>query len=380
MLCRTPNTDLSMPRVHKWWDLVRCALDAQHADPAVQGRTLTACGQRRRRASRKDYVMSAVKGYVERHHAGGVSGWCVFEDEQSRLAPVTLGLYWGDVLLRTGYTNRVRDDIKRGWGGVEKAGFLFPLRDSLVKLLPAGTVLRVESMADHEPIPFLATAEPIGAATDDGTELRKKLAEGWHVDHWGAMKIPFGADDRRRQWYSDAVRQVADHFLRRYGSVIFPYFGTLLGYAREGRFLAHDDDVDTAFISHGHSLEDVASEFWMIARDLRSQGHNVDVVSTGQLNVQLKGSQLPGVDVFSAWVKPDGSFCCYPSATGRLRQPLLFKEVDLEGNRFIVPEDHEHFVEFAYGPSWRTPDPLYQLVVPREIAATMQALGALRFE
>ena len=74
---------------------------------------------------------------------------------------------------------------------------------------------------------------------------------------------------------------------------------------------------------------------------------------------------------------PDREVLLLPICGWTLRRPLLFREVDFEGNRFVIPEDAEHFVGFAYGPEWRTPDPTYQLIIPQKLAATMKALNAL---
>lgn len=298
------------------------------------------------------------------------------QDKELRQTPVTLGLYWDDVLLRRGYTNRIREDIKRGYQA-DKAGFQFPLRESLTNLLPEGTTLRVDTLEEPRSLEFLREPEPVGRAVDGGEALRAKLAAGCHIDHWGALKMPFGESESRRRRYSDGIKRVEEEFRVRYGKVVFPFFGTLLGYAREGRFLAHDDDVDTAYLSRGNTLEEVAAEFWMIAEDLRERGHYAGTVATGQMHVRLRDSTLPGVDVFSAWLTPDGSFYCPPYVGGRQVGLMAFKEIELEGNTFVAPEDHERFLEMAYGPGWRTPDPLYQMVRPPETAEVMTALKLL---
>ena len=94
-----------------------------------------------------------IHGFVERHNESGVSGWCVYADEGTRSEPVSLQLYLDDLLLREVYTNRERDDIRRGYG-VSEAGFLFSLRPELIDMFPEGSVLSVRT-SDGVAVPIL---------------------------------------------------------------------------------------------------------------------------------------------------------------------------------------------------------------------------------
>ncbi|WP_156946797.1 hypothetical protein [Ectothiorhodospira haloalkaliphila] len=318
-----------------------------------------------------------IIGFVEHHNDRGVSGWCIHADPDMRSTPVSLQLYIGDLLLREAYTNRPREDIRRGHH-VGEAGFLFSLRPDLLELLPENSVLRVTTASGTPVLPLKETnIRPIGRAKDDGNALRTRLNEGWHIDQWGHMKIPFGNDPGRKAKYIQSMRKVSEFFMLRYGLPLFPAYGTLLGYARDGSLIDHDDDVDTAYLSRQQSLEGVAAEFWHIMRDMKNLGHEVTIVDTGHCNLSLRDSNLPGVDIFASWLSPEDNFFCYPRILEKAPGQVLFEKIELEGEIFIAPQPIEAFVKMMYGDNWKTPDRQWQSVVPRKMKRIMEALKVL---
>jgi hypothetical protein len=318
-----------------------------------------------------------LKGFVEVHGPNAVSGWCIRPSDSGVSTPVSLSIWWNDLKLRTVRADIPRADIARG-SGVAHSGFRFGVSAELRALLPCGTRLLVADEEGNQ-LPFLnPQVAPIGEAVDQGESLIKKIELGHVIDKWGKLKLPFSVmSTAHRQSYARSMERLSEHFHSRFGLALFPHYGTLLGLAREGQFLGHDDDVDMSYATDSNSLEHVADRFFDIAEDLRKSGHSVQIVSAGQMNVGLPDAPRSGVDIFSTWVTTGGEFFTYFGVGGRVDRPLRFQRMMLEGISVLVPENYEHILEMTYGPSWRIPDESFQWRTPPSLVGRMNALKAL---
>lgn len=316
----------------------------------------------------------AYRGFVEVHNVTGVSGWCV--DAETPGQSVLLTCVCEGIELRKIFTSMERADIKRGHGA-DRAGFRFWIGDSLHRLLPAKSTVQV-LLPDGTPLPVLKpeSVSFVGAADDGGAELRRRLAAGQVIDKWGQIKRPFSAMDARlRRRHMDGMIALDDYFARRLGYRCFPHYGTLLGFARHGEFLPHDDDVDMSFIVRSSSVDDVALEFFRVVKTIAADGHHVSVTNTGQMHARLSDAEM-GADVFVSWLTPQLEFFTYFGVGGRLSKVPLFTEAELEGRTILVPDCHEEILAATYGPQWLVPDPHFQWHRPAWLEARMAALEA----
>ena len=317
-----------------------------------------------------------LKGYIEHHSSlHGLSGWCIHTSERisEKESLVDLIVYAGDIRIRKIRNIIPREDIYRGCG-VENAGFKLNFSSELLDLLPVGTLLSVRDTHGNE-LPFLdkAKVERIGRATDGGAALKKKLANGAFVDKWGALKVPFSAKPERREDYIEAIIKVNDLFIEVFGIVAFPAYGTLLGLARDGRFLDHDDDVDMTYISFGNDIETVLYDFYCIYDTLKEVCSYVNISSPGHIWLGVDKS-LPIIDMFTSWITPQNEFFTYFGVGGELKARPLFCRRSLEGRSVIVPDCYEEILAMTYGPNWRIPDPDFQWITPPAIRETMAKL------
>lgn len=317
------------------------------------------------------------KGYFEKHsNTDGLSGWCVYDDESLRTVDgeVSLDVYANEVFLRRITTFLNREDIRKSHG-VKKAGFNLALSSRVIDLIPEGTTLSIIAKDGCE-VNLLhgKNVKPLGRATDDGEKLKSVMAEGYMVDKWGSLKLPFSAKPHLRANYMAALHEVTEIFYKRLGLMVIPAYGTLLGLARDAKFIEHDDDVDLAIVMPFFDMNSLARHILEIVETLKSDGHTVSVVNIGQFHITLKDSGLPDIDMFVAWQEPDLSFYSYFGVGGQLDSRLSYFSKELEGQQVTVPVCYEDILGLTYGPTWKEPDPNFQWSVSSEVRQKMLEL------
>ena len=155
-----------------------------------------------------------------------------------------------------------------------------------------------------------------------------------------------------------AYTHFRNYFESRFGHKPFIICGTLLGYYREGDFIADDDDMDVAYFSSHTNPEDVKEELKGIIFRMLCDGYDVKLArKSGFFKPCVNGLWF---DVFPMWFdqnclwmmnttrQPAGPDIILPLNTG------LFRGVEV-----YVPSDIERYIELEYGPNWRIPDPGY---------------------
>lgn len=189
------------------------------------------------------------------------------------------------------------------------------------------------------------------------------------LDKYGRLIKPLSADSAEA---IDDLMEQCDQLLtvltEEAGVPAFISYGTLLGAARNGKIIGHDNDVDLAYLSRQRHPVDVIRESYRIERLLVARGWVVRRGMGTRLNVRLPGADgsMRFVDVFTAhWVE---NTLYMPSDTGfELPEEALLPltTLDLHGFPMPVPADYERLLEATYGPGWRVPDPSFQYDTPR---------------
>jgi len=159
--------------------------------------------------------------------------------------------------------------------------------------------------------------------------------------------------DSERQNYVENVCRLME-FLKRFSEFVCLGYGGVLGAARNGKLIDHDDDLDiivgfdeTQASSHGEAIkamiEFIKSEF------SASPSH------TDQFfNVWLPGKSC---DVFVGMIKKDGFFSV-SGPKGGLPFSDMFPTsvIELEGVECQAPANIEKHLEWRYGKNWKIPD------------------------
>lgn len=140
-------------------------------------------------------------------------------------------------------------------------------------------------------------------------------------------------------------------------------YGTLLGAVREGRFLAHDDDVDIMYHAKATNRKDLEAEIRRIGRMLADAGFRAEDLLPKHLNMHVV-SKTGGivVDVFPCWLSGGLMSMHMEGMAIRGLPPEIIlppREVLLEGEPFPAPADPEAFLAERYGSGWKVPDPYH---------------------
>jgi SAM-dependent methyltransferase len=212
-----------------------------------------------------------------------------------------------------------------------------------------------------------------------GTEPIRLVDQGGHavaVDKAGHLERTFASTDKAlTEAVLEAVERVLRDLREQCGLDAFLTFGCLLGAVRDGCLIGHDGDADVSYLSrHTHPF-DIIRENQQVCATMRSLGWSIARMSAGDFKIWTRpgGGRRVGIDVFAAF-HVAGSFYLMPTVAGDLPRSSLLPvgEVTLEGRRFVVPAKPEDLLEVAYGPSWRVPDPSFDIDPSR---ATLRRLN-----
>ena len=210
------------------------------------------------------------------------------------------------------------------------------------------------------PIRFGRSTAPLRLVDDLGHPLS--------LDKGGRMQRTFDdfADESRVELIAAAHRVVVD-LTEQCGMDAYLCYGGLLGAARSGRMIGHDSDLDLAFLSRYTHPFDIIRENRAAERRMTELGWKVARMSAANFKiwVPLPSGKRAGVDVFGSF-HINEQFHITGSLIGRLDRDAIvpFGEIELEGVTFPAPADVPRFLEFTYGPGWRTPDPAFHFDHP----------------
>jgi SAM-dependent methyltransferase len=203
-------------------------------------------------------------------------------------------------------------------------------------------------------------------------ELRAKLEQGYVLTQGGHIRLSRKLDtewQKRMIALYDRVRGLLE---ASHGYDLVVMYGTLLGAVREGGYIGHDVDFDTAYISRHRTGPEAAEELVDIALALREAGLVVDLRER-VLHVHDPEKPSFRIDVFHLFFDAEGLLRFPWGVAGSTRlteQDWKGTElVDFPGGSVLVPVDPEQVVEHVYGHDWRLPKPGFNWSLSRTDAA-----------
>jgi tetratricopeptide (TPR) repeat protein len=142
-----------------------------------------------------------------------------------------------------------------------------------------------------------------------------------------------------------------------------PFFlaaGTLLGFYRAGRPLAHDRDVDIGILASHDGTADVARIIrdhsgLMLARRARPADRYFALTVKGM-----------GVDIFLYEFAGDALHCGLGRLSGDVAwrfTPFRLKTASFKGATWNIPDNPERYLAETYGPGWQAPDEGFASVI-----------------
>ncbi|MDF0514648.1 methyltransferase domain-containing protein [Agromyces sp. H3Y2-19a] len=204
--------------------------------------------------------------------------------------------------------------------------------------------------------------------------LAQLVAAGQVIDKWGKL-TDAPSDELHRRLTRSMQTVLADLADLGYTAAITG--GTLLGAVREGRILAHDDDIDLLVYLGEVAPPDVSIASYELERRIRARGHEVIRHSDAHLQV-LFADEAAGdarlqdevgsavhVDLFLGF--HDRGVYNQPIAVRGTFAPaslLPLGEVTLEGVPVPSVADGDAWLALCYGKGWRTPDPSFRFRTP----------------
>lgn len=214
-----------------------------------------------------------------------------------------------------------------------------------------------------QPLPISGHGTFLRAAmtgkSDLGT-LQQRLDQGFTLTQGGHIVLSKRLDEewqRRVAGLYAKVREVVDE---RFGHDVFIIYGTLLGSVREGGYISHDADFDSAFISDHRTGPEAAEELVAIALALLDAGLEVDLRQR-VLHVHDPEDRDYRIDLFHLYFDPAGRLRFPWGVAGTSSYTAADYQgtelVDFPGGKVLRPRNPEPLVAHLYGEDWRLPKP-----------------------
>ena len=196
-------------------------------------------------------------------------------------------------------------------------------------------------------------------------KLFEKIEKGFVFNKYGRLKLSILNNTFWKESIFSLFYSLKDLLKKEFNLELFPIYGTMLGAAREGDFISHDNDFDTCYISKEKEPEKVKIEFIKICNFLIDKGFKLHVKDTHTwVYTKQKKSFYYKLDIFVSYFNKDKN---YEITYGYHGKPIKesvnffnFIDINLSNNLISVPVNYKDILRQLYGDTWQVPDPGFQ--------------------
>ena len=196
-------------------------------------------------------------------------------------------------------------------------------------------------------------------------KLFEKIEEGFVFNKYGKLKLSILNNTFWKDSIFSLFYSLKELLKKEFNLELFPIYGTMLGAAREGDFISHDNDFDTCYISKEKNPEKVKNEFIKICNFLIDKGFKLHVKDTHTwVYTKQKQSFYYKLDIFVSYFNKDKN---YEITYGYHGKPIKesanffnFIDMNLSNNLISVPVNYKDILRQLYGDNWQVPDPGFQ--------------------
>lgn len=157
------------------------------------------------------------------------------------------------------------------------------------------------------------------------------------------------SDIIKNKYLSD-LKLFVEYMQRKYNLTVYLIYGTLLGAIREKDFIAHDTDIDIAYLSRYTTKIEVNNERKILIKSLQNS-NLLRTTKTRGIKVKFNDSKFDMwtsyIDNENFYLKPFGKICSKDKV-------LPMKELKFRNEVFLVPKDSEYVLNVIYT-TWKKP-------------------------
>ncbi|WP_417562192.1 class I SAM-dependent methyltransferase [Microbacterium sp.] len=199
-------------------------------------------------------------------------------------------------------------------------------------------------------------------------QITDKRGQWLAMTKWDRLGPVLGgsSDDVASRLIASGARLVKD--MQQWGYPLYLVGGVLLGMVRGGKLLPHDDDIDFAFLSDETDPAELGRVSYEMERLLARAGYTVVRHSLAHIELVFfddQGQVDHYIDVFTGFFH-EGMYCQPFALRGSqvTRADLVpTKDIIVNGVALPGPANPEAWLAYAYGESWRVPDPTFKFIV-----------------